>query len=51
MWIFGCLETWSFVNLLILVSGDLLQLSPIKSPQIFKAYNNAFGDFYCGHHC
>ena len=30
----------------ILLAGDLLQLPTIKSPQIFEAYNNAFGDFF-----
>ena len=44
--IFGCLETQPFGNLSILVVGDLLLLPPIKSPQIFQMYNNAFGDFF-----
>ena len=26
--------------------GDLLQLPPIKAPQIFEPYNNGFGDFF-----
>ena len=43
--IFGCLESQPFTNLSILVVGDLLQLLPIKAPQIFEPYNNGFGDF------
>ena len=43
--IFRCLETQPFGNLSFLVVGNLLQLPPIKSPQIFEAYNNAFGEF------
>ena len=26
--------------------GDLLQLPPIKAPQIFEPYNYGFGDFF-----
>ena len=26
--------------------GDLLQLPPIKAPQIFETYNFGFGDFF-----
>ena len=26
--------------------GDLLQLPPIKAPQIFEPSNNSFGDFF-----
>ena len=49
--IFGCLETQSFGNLSFLVVGDLFQLPPIKSQQIFEAYNNAFGAFLiCSHY-
>ena len=36
--ILGCLQTQPFGNLSILVIGDLLQLLPIKSSQIFEAY-------------
>ena len=40
--IFGCLETQPTDNVSILVSGDLLQLPPIKFPKIFEGYNYAF---------
>ena len=40
--IFGCLETPPTDNVFILVSGDLLQLSPIKFPKMFEGYNNTF---------
>ena len=43
--IFGFSESQPFRNLSILVVGDLLQLPPIKTPQIFESYNNGFGDF------
>ena len=43
--IFGCSESQPFANLSILLVGDLLQLPPIKAPQIFDSYNNGFGDF------
>ena len=43
--IFGCLESQPFTNLSILVVGDLLQLLPIKAPQIFEPYSNGFDDF------
>ena len=43
--IFGCSKSQPFANLSILVVGDLLQLPPIKAPQIFDSYNNGFGDF------
>ena len=42
---FGCSESQPFANLFILVVDDLLQLTPIKAPQIFEPYNNGFGDF------
>ena len=44
--IFSCSESQPFANLSIPVVGDLLQLPPIKAPQIFKPYNNGFGDFF-----
>ena len=44
--IFGCSESQPFATLSILVVGDLLQLPPIKAPQIFEPYNNGFGDFF-----
>ena len=40
--IFGYLETQPFGNLSM---GDLLQVPPIRSTQIFEACNNVFGDF------
>ena len=43
--IFGCFETQPLRNLSILVVDYLLELPPIKSPQIFEAYNNVYGDF------
>ena len=43
--IFGCSESQPFANLSILVVGDLLQLPPIKSSQIFEPGHNGFGDF------
>ena len=43
--IFGCSKSQTFANLSILVVGDLLQMPPIKAPQIFEPYNNRFGDF------
>ena len=44
--IFGCSESQPFANLSIPVVGDLLQLPPIKAPQIFEPDNNGFGDFF-----
>ena len=43
--IFGFSESQPFPNLSVLVVGGLLQLPPIKTPQIFESYNNGFGDF------
>ena len=40
--IFGCSESQPFATLSILVVGDLLQLPPIKVPQIFEPYNNGW---------
>ena len=39
-------ENQPFENLSILMVGDLLQLPPIKVPQIFEPYNNGLGDFF-----
>ena len=44
--IFDCSESQPFANLSILVVADLLQLPPIKAPQIFERYNNGLGDFF-----
>ena len=44
--IFGCSKSQPFANLSIPVVGDLLQLPPIKAPQIFEPDNNGFGDFF-----
>ena len=44
--IFSCSESQPFANLSIPVVGDLLQLPPIKAPQIFEPYNFGFGDFF-----
>ena len=44
--IFGSSEDQLFSNLSILVVGDLLQLPPIKAPQMFQPYSNRFGDFF-----
>ena len=44
--IFGCSESQPFANLSILIVGDLLQLPPIKVPQILEPYNNGFGDLF-----
>ena len=44
--IFGCSKSQPFANLSIPVVGDLLQLPPIKAPQIFEPNNNRFGDFF-----
>ena len=44
--IFGCRKISRFLCLSIIVVGDLLQLPPIKSPEIFEKYKSAFGDFF-----
>ena len=44
--IFDCSESQPFANLSILVVADLLQLPPIKAPQIFECYNHGLGGFF-----
>ena len=44
--IFGCPESQPFADLSITVVGDMLQLPPIKSPQIFEKCNSTFGDSF-----
>ena len=49
--IFCCLEIQAFGNLRILVVGNLLQLPPIKSPQIFEHIIMHLVTFLiCGHY-
>ena len=42
--IIACLESQPYGNLSVLVVGDLLQLPLFKSPKMFEAYNNEFGE-------
>lgn len=44
--IFGFPESQPSVDLSIIIGGDLLQLQPIKSPQILGKYNSRFDDFF-----
>ena len=44
--IIGCPESQPFADLSIIVVGDLLQLSPIRSPQIFEKCNSTFVEFF-----
>ena len=44
--IFCCLEKYPFGCLSILAVFYLLQLPPVKSSQIFEAYNNAIGAIF-----
>lgn len=44
--IIACLESQPYGNLSVLVVGDLLQLPLFKSPKMFEAYNNEFGELF-----
>lgn len=44
--LFGCLEEIPFTGKAVILVADLLQLPPVKAPNVLSEYNSIFGSIF-----